>query len=235
MSGEPKEVESGDHVTRLGQKIREARRLRSLTLRELADKVGLTPSHISQIERGMTNPSVSSLWSLASALDLRMDYFFPHESPMPSVPGAHAMLGRGRTTVDDGRPQEAQAKGVVDALERFRSPSPDYPPIVLPGSRETINIIGGIEWQRLTPRNEEAIEFLELHYPPGASSGELAYAHRGREYGRVLEGTLLVELGFAKYTLTPGASIAFDCSIPHRFINIGDEPFVGVWVILDRS
>lgn len=139
-----------------------------------------------------------------------------------------SMRGGARTDRSEG------GQAVAEALDRNKPSSGDVSPVVLPTERETINIIGGIQWQRLTPSNEEAIEFLELHYPPGASSGDLAYQHRGREFGRVLQGTLLVELGFARYTLREGDAIAFDCSIPHRFTNIGDDAFIGIWVILDR-
>jgi transcriptional regulator with XRE-family HTH domain/mannose-6-phosphate isomerase-like protein (cupin superfamily) len=232
MSEDQEALEVADRLSQLGLKIREARKLRSLTLTELAGRVGLTASHISQIERGLTSPSVSCLLGIAGALDLPMEYFFANGTDSagpvasaPSVARAHTMLAMRGGAVNDG---------ALD-LERNRLSARDTAPVVLPDERETINIIGGIQWQRLTPTNEEAVEFLELHYPPGASSGDLAYAHRGREFGRVLQGTLLVELGFAKYTLREGDAIAFDCSIPHRFTNIGDDLFIGIWVILDRS
>jgi transcriptional regulator with XRE-family HTH domain/mannose-6-phosphate isomerase-like protein (cupin superfamily) len=221
-------------LTYLGRKIREARRLRDLTLKELAGKVGLTASHISQIERGLTGPSVSSFWNIASALEVPMEYFFNHEEDQStgslSVPSARALLSKQGIAENEG-PERSQ--GVVGGLGWVRA-SNEASPVVLPGDRETINIVGGIQWQKLTPKNDDAIEFLELHYPPGASSGDLAYAHRGREFGRVLQGTLLVELGFSKYRLEPGDAIAFDCSVPHRFINVGEDLFIGVWVILDR-
>jgi transcriptional regulator with XRE-family HTH domain/mannose-6-phosphate isomerase-like protein (cupin superfamily) len=214
-----------ERLTQLGLKIREARRQRMLTLQELAGKVGLTASHISQIERGLTSPSVSALLGIAGALDLPMEHFFAHEKEpiavAPTVAFAHAMLAKPAAS-DNGSSGNGRAR------------TSETGPVVVPQDRETINIIGGIQWQRLTPTNEEAIEFLELHYAPGASSGELAYAHRGREFGRVLQGTLLVELGFAKYKLQAGDAITFDCTIPHRLLNIGEEPFIGIWVILDR-
>ena len=217
-----------ERLTQLGLKIREARRQRMLTLQELAGKVGLTASHISQIERGLTSPSVSALLGIAGALDLPMEHFFAHEKDQavvaPTVAVAHAMLAR--SSAGDNGSQPSTGIG--------RSRTSETGPVVVPQERETINIIGGIQWQRLTPTNEEAIEFLELHYAPGASSGDLAYAHRGREFGRVLQGTLLVELGFARYTLWAGDAITFDCTIPHRFVNVGEEPFIGIWVILDR-
>lgn len=74
-----------DPFTQLGLKIREARKLRNLTLTELAGRVGLTASHISQIERGLTSPSVSSLLSIAGALDLPMEYFFADDNERGST------------------------------------------------------------------------------------------------------------------------------------------------------
>jgi transcriptional regulator with XRE-family HTH domain/mannose-6-phosphate isomerase-like protein (cupin superfamily) len=236
MNGDQETAAVAEPLTYLGSKIREARHSRGLTLKDLAGKVGLTASHISQIERGLTGPSVSAFWNIATALDVPMEYFFNHEGDQLAVAqstvSAHTML----SSRQSGVPPSGQGPSpeAVEASRRGRTNGNQASPVVLPGGRETINIVGGIQWQKLTPTDEDAFEFLELHYPPGASSGDLAYAHRGREFGRVLQGTLLVELGFARHTLQPGDSIAFDCSIPHRFINVGNEPFVGIWVILDR-
>lgn len=52
----------------LGQKIREVRQGRGLTLKELAKKTGLTAGYISQIERDIIDPSLSSLRKISMAL-----------------------------------------------------------------------------------------------------------------------------------------------------------------------
>src|SRR4029079_6922851 len=44
-----------------------------LSLRELADRLGVSPSLISQIERGRANPSVSTLYQLVGELDVSLD------------------------------------------------------------------------------------------------------------------------------------------------------------------
>jgi transcriptional regulator with XRE-family HTH domain len=235
MDGVREAAQMTDPLTHLGLKIRQARKSVHLTLTQLAERVNLTASHISQIERGITHPSVSSLLSIAGALDLPMEYFFSREDDPPaevhSTADAHAMLTV-RRAATDARPDQNQS------WPRRSDPGNggggQLGPVVTPPERETINIIGGIQWQRLTPTNEEAIEFIELHYAPGASSGETAYTHKGREFGTVLQGTLEVELGFSKYTLHPGDAITFDCTTPHRLVNKYDDLFVGLWVILDR-
>jgi len=55
-------------ILSLGQSIREIRRKQDRSIEEVARQVGITKSHLSQIERGKVNPSVNKLWSLADAL-----------------------------------------------------------------------------------------------------------------------------------------------------------------------
>lgn len=52
----------------VGVRLREARRRRGLTLREVAEAAGVTESFVSQVERGVTNPSVSTLRKIAGAI-----------------------------------------------------------------------------------------------------------------------------------------------------------------------
>src|SRR5690349_10334372 len=59
-----------------------------MTVREIARRVGVSPSLISQIERDKVNPSVSTLWSLVTVLGLTMGDLFSEESPPQGVPPA---------------------------------------------------------------------------------------------------------------------------------------------------
>ena len=60
----------------LGPEIRRLRGARNLTAAALARAVGVSPSMISQIERGVTSPSIEVLWAIARALDVSMGSFF---------------------------------------------------------------------------------------------------------------------------------------------------------------
>jgi DNA-binding NtrC family response regulator len=60
----------------VGQRIRELRHSRPLTLKQLANRTGLSVSLISQIELGKSAASMSTLHKLATALQTRMTYFF---------------------------------------------------------------------------------------------------------------------------------------------------------------
>jgi len=76
----------------LGQRLREAREARALSLRELARRIGVSPSLISQIERGLVSPSVGTLWSLASELGMPLDRLFS-DSVRPSLRADDAPTG----------------------------------------------------------------------------------------------------------------------------------------------
>ena len=51
-------------------KIREQRKRRNLTIKELADQAGLSISYISQVERGEVDPSLSSLRKIAAVFQI---------------------------------------------------------------------------------------------------------------------------------------------------------------------
>jgi len=65
----------------LGEKLRQIRSERNISQRDLAKLAGLSPNSISLIERDETSPSVSTLQSLAAALNIRMSYFFEVQTP----------------------------------------------------------------------------------------------------------------------------------------------------------
>jgi DNA-binding response OmpR family regulator len=60
----------------VGTRLREKRSASQLTLKQLANRTGLSVSLISQIELGKSAASMSTLHKLATALQLRMTYFF---------------------------------------------------------------------------------------------------------------------------------------------------------------
>ena len=59
-----------DQVEALGAFIRTQRKLANLSLRELASLTDLSNAYLSQVERGLHEPSVRVLRSIAQALDL---------------------------------------------------------------------------------------------------------------------------------------------------------------------
>jgi DNA-binding response OmpR family regulator len=60
----------------VGRRLREKRSAAQLTLKQLANRTGLSVSLISQIELGKSAASMSTLHKLSTALQVRMTYFF---------------------------------------------------------------------------------------------------------------------------------------------------------------
>lgn len=59
----------------LGRRLKRARSEKDLTLKEVESRSGVSATHISQIERGMTSPTVGALQKLAKALERETVYF----------------------------------------------------------------------------------------------------------------------------------------------------------------
>jgi transcriptional regulator with XRE-family HTH domain len=66
----------------VGPRIRRLRLQRRLTLRDVADKAGITPSALSQIERDHSNPTLGTLKAIATTLGTTIGHLFP-STPAP--------------------------------------------------------------------------------------------------------------------------------------------------------
>lgn len=69
----------------LSQNLRALRKGQGLTLQQLAERVGLSASYLSQVERGVTLPSLSRLTSIAQALGVELRDFFEDNTTSPQV------------------------------------------------------------------------------------------------------------------------------------------------------
>jgi len=63
----------------LGEKIKKIRNGKSFSLRDLAGKVDLSASFLSQIEQGKASPSIENLKKIANCLDVRVSYLIEDE------------------------------------------------------------------------------------------------------------------------------------------------------------
>lgn len=68
-------MDSDQGVTDIGERLRARRKQIGKTLQQVADECGLTVGFISQIERGISKPSLASLYSVAKALGAPVDQF----------------------------------------------------------------------------------------------------------------------------------------------------------------
>jgi transcriptional regulator with XRE-family HTH domain len=191
----------------MGERLRLARRARGLSLRELAQRLGVSASLISQVETGRANPSVSTLYAIAAELDVSLDeLLFEDRRPQPMPSG------------------DAPASPRIERMLQPRE------------SRKRIRLASGVTWDRLTTMSEPDTEFLYVTYEVGgASSYDGFQRHSGHEWGYVIDGTLEVHIGFEVIVLRPGDAVSFDSTVPHRLANNGSEPVHAIWFVLGRS
>jgi len=101
----------------VGLRIRALREKRGWSLRELADRCGLSFNAISRIERGENSPTVSTLHSLAKALNAPITAFFEDGNEQATVIIRH---DRRLTSNADGITMESLGIGLRDQqLEPF--------------------------------------------------------------------------------------------------------------------
>ncbi|MGZ8646824.1 MAG: helix-turn-helix domain-containing protein, partial [Actinomycetota bacterium] len=183
----------------------------SISQRELARRIGLSASLISQIESGQSKPSVSTLYSIVTELGVSVDDVF--------------------------RGSNGHSGGVDHAHSGGPSGSTDLGPVVRSDERHVIDLASGVRWERLTSHQHEDVDFMHVTYDVGGSSASdtMMVRHPGREYGIVVSGRLGVQLGFERYELEPGDSIGFDSTQPHRLWNLCDEPVHGYWFVVGRE
>jgi transcriptional regulator with XRE-family HTH domain len=70
---------------KLGHRIRARRQELGLSLRDLEERVGLTASFLSQVERDQSSPSIESLHTISQALDVPIFYFLLERDDKPPV------------------------------------------------------------------------------------------------------------------------------------------------------
>jgi len=72
---------SQDHaLADLGNDIRQLRKVRGITLQQLARATGKSVGFLSQVERNLTKPSVAALQDISEALSVHIGWFFPEDS-----------------------------------------------------------------------------------------------------------------------------------------------------------
>lgn len=177
----------------IGAKLKQRRAEKKLSIAELSRLSDVSTGLISQIERDLVVPSVTTLWRLAQALDTNINYFF-HEEP---------------------------------AEDQF---------IIRKGEHQTIVTHHNSSYYKLlhTNRDDRALDMMVITLKSGHTYDKKALCHKGEECGYVLKGTLTVLLNGKDYILEEGDSIYFNSTLPHKYINNGEEDCVSIWAMTPK-
>lgn len=189
----------------IGHRLREERVRAGLSQRELARRVGLSASLISQLESGQSRPSVGTLYSIVTELGVSLD-----------------------RVIRGGDFREPDGSGEIDPAHRSPVVHPGERPAIdldsgvrweeLAAEQEGVDFL---------------IAIYEVG--GASTPDRSLIRHNGREYGYVINGTLSVQIGFSEHRLHPGDSIAFDSTTPHRLFNSGDVPVEAIWFVVGRG
>jgi transcriptional regulator with XRE-family HTH domain len=185
-------------LSAIGARLKTAREAQNLTLKTLADAMGVTPSLLSQIENDKVQPSLNTLYQLATQLQLSID----------------DLLDLGDA---DGSPRRRQAGPVQRAADN---------PVV--------DLTSGVRLELLAGGAGGIAEPLMVTFAPHSSTtaDRRLSRHQGYDFGVLIEGRLVLRLGFDEHELRAGDSVHFDTTRPHVYVNDADEPARGVWFAL---
>ena len=219
----------------LGARLRQVRLRSGLSLREVARQLSVSPSFVSQLENGKSQPSVATLYSLTQLLAISIDELFTEDAAVPDPPSpvqGTAVPDRQQTSQDGVSPlSRSDFSSPVDAFPR----SGEHPRVSIsrPGERPRLEMDTGVVWERLAGNTGNDVDFIEVTYPPHSSStndGRMLQ-HAGSEFGYLIEGELQIAVGFDVFTLHAGEALGFDSAQPHLLRNLGDTPARGIWFV----
>jgi transcriptional regulator with XRE-family HTH domain len=193
-------------VSKVGGRLRAERERLGISLRELARRVGVSPSLVSQIELDRVNPSVSTLYALVTELGMTMSDVFGDS------PSGEPVIRRLREEDESGLAERPETRRVINLASGVRWER------LTPQSDREVEFL-----------------YVVYPVGAASCPEDALMTHGGKEYGYVSSGTLGVRVGFDEYELGPGGSIAFDSSSPHRLWAIGEEPVHAVWVVIGRK
>jgi XRE family transcriptional regulator, regulator of sulfur utilization len=154
----------------VGARVKNLREAMDLSLRDLAERSGVSAPMLSQVERGDTSPTLAVAQKIAAGLDLSLSQLLRLDEDRHVVV---VRAGKGRTRRRRGHKLEELTPPLpgqrADVSVHTLSPgaatgAPDDPPIHEPGSRETTVVVEGtaelfIDDQRHELREGDSVTF----------------------------------------------------------------------------
>jgi transcriptional regulator with XRE-family HTH domain len=189
-----------------GEIIRKKRRGENITLKEMAERTGLSVSFLSEIERNVAKPSMGSLRKITQVLQISLLSFSEDASEiLPKRPTEAASKS---SYVQDVR--------IVRANQRKKLGYPDRPGF----------------YELLTPDLNRALQVLYVKIDPNFETGaEPIQDPVGEKFILVLRGTYETTINKVVYTLTTGDSIYYPAESEVFFRTLSNEPVELILVV----
>jgi transcriptional regulator with XRE-family HTH domain len=199
-------------VNTFGKTIRLQRRLKSLTLKDLAAQTELSISFLSEVERDVCQPSIASLRKIAQALNI-------------------SLLGLSRN--GERETTDNPVEDIPHLPSGERSPYITDAKVVRAGRRKRISFPGMKGYfELLTPDLNRYIEALSFKVEPGFESGGEQFTDPpGEKFMLILEGTFEFHVGDEVFILNEMDSLSYPADAPIYYKTIGDKTVMGILVI----
>lgn len=200
----------------LGKNIRKERQNRQLTLEKFSQMTGLSKSFLSQVERGITEPSITSLKKIAKQFGFSVVNLFQNGDTL----NANWEYHKAPIRLQEKPMNYVEKAEVVRADKRKR--------FALPGS----NVI----YDLLTPDMNRQLEVMYMRVAKNENSGEQPMLDPpGEKVGLVLKGSIEVSVGSEVYQLGEGDSIYYPANVPHSWRALEGDPIEVVWILTPPS
>src|SRR4051794_2914820 len=184
-------------VAAVGPRVKALREAMDLSLRDLAERSGVSAPMLSQVERGETSPTLQVAARIASGLELRLSQLLRLDE---------------EGTVSIVRAGEGRRGGTGGHAYELLTPP-------LPGLRAEVT--------RHPPRPAAAPGPPPHTLPPGAVPGGPGDPPRhepgARETTIVEHGSIVLHVDDAEHALAAGDCVTFDADLSHHFANPGKE------------
>jgi transcriptional regulator with XRE-family HTH domain/quercetin dioxygenase-like cupin family protein len=199
-----------------GMKIRQERLKRKLTLEQLSGRTRLSKSFLSQVERNLAQPSVTSLKTIAHVLGISVVYFLTDNYV------DQALWAYDRSIQKPGNRALTYSRDIKVVRADKRKG------VTMPGSK--------VLYEVLTPDLNRQLEVMFMRISEGESSGDEAMLDApGEKFGVVLKGTLEFRVGNEIFVLETGDSIVHPADVPIWWRGLKGNPIEVIWVQIPPS
>ena len=195
----------------LGAVIRKHRKNKKITLKQLAESTTLSISFLSEIERGVAKPSMTSLRSIAHSLGISLLSFSDSEQDTTDT---HMNLV---ASANDHKVEKYITNvKVVRAGQRKKLLYPDRPGY----------------YELLTPDLNRQLEVLYTKIEPGFETGpDPIIDPPGEKFLLVLKGSYQTTINGEVYVLNQGDSIYYPASAQVFFKNVSEIPVELIFIV----
>ena len=185
----------------IGPRVKALREAGGLSLRDLAERSGVSAPMLSQVERGETSPTLAVAARIADGLDLRLSQLLRLDEGV-SVNIVRAAERRGGGSVTIVRAGERRGGGSARSGHTFEVLTPP-----LPGQRA-----------------EVSRHLLAAGARTGGPGDSPMHEAGSREVAVVEDGAVVLDIDGERHELQSGDTVTFDADLPHHFENPGPAP-----------